>query len=148
VGHLSLTRTGRPRSARLIVRAARSTHGPLRVRRTRSDGALAGGADEVIVNESHEGMRNLVAEDLHEGVRLITGASSAAAARAVLAPAAHAAVRLAHGADESPWCSGRTVWSGSSGPTAMGTDAELDGATAVIRTYASAAETHRGCPGQ
>ena len=30
----------------------------------------------------------------------------------------------------------------------MGTDAELDGATAVIRTYASAAETHRGCPGQ
>lgn len=37
------------------------------------EGALAGGAEEVVVNEAHDGMRNLVAEDLHEGVRFITG---------------------------------------------------------------------------
>jgi D-amino peptidase len=37
------------------------------------EGALAAGADEVIVNEAHNGMRNLVPEDLHEGVRFITG---------------------------------------------------------------------------
>jgi D-amino peptidase len=37
------------------------------------EGAIAGGADEVIVNESHDGMRNLIPEDLHHGIRLITG---------------------------------------------------------------------------
>jgi D-amino peptidase len=37
------------------------------------EGALAGGADEVIVNDSHNGMRNLVADDLHPAVRFITG---------------------------------------------------------------------------
>jgi D-amino peptidase len=37
------------------------------------EGALAGGADEVIVNDSHNGMRNLVADDLHPSVRFITG---------------------------------------------------------------------------
>jgi len=41
------------------------------------EGALAGGAEEVIVNEAHDGMRNLVAEDLHEGVRFITGSDKA-----------------------------------------------------------------------
>src|SRR4051794_40323791 len=29
------------------------------------EGALAGGADEVIVNDSHDGMRNLIPEELH-----------------------------------------------------------------------------------
>jgi D-amino peptidase len=41
------------------------------------EGALAGGAEEVIVNEAHNGMRNLVAEDLHESVRFITGSDKA-----------------------------------------------------------------------
>lgn len=37
------------------------------------EGALAGGADEVIVNESHDGMRNLLPEDLHPSCRFISG---------------------------------------------------------------------------
>lgn len=37
------------------------------------EGALAGGADEVIVNESHDGMRNLLPEELHPRIRFITG---------------------------------------------------------------------------
>ena len=37
------------------------------------EGALAAGAEEVIVNESHDGMRNLIAEELHPRVRFITG---------------------------------------------------------------------------
>jgi len=41
------------------------------------EGALAGGADEVIVNDAHDGMRNLVPEDLHESVRFIGGSDKA-----------------------------------------------------------------------
>ena len=41
------------------------------------EGALAAGVDEVIVNEAHDGMRNLVPEDLHESVRFITGSDKA-----------------------------------------------------------------------
>jgi D-amino peptidase len=37
------------------------------------EGALAGGADEVIVNDSHDGMRNLLPDTLHPAVRFITG---------------------------------------------------------------------------
>ncbi len=37
------------------------------------EGVLAAGADEVIVNDSHDGMRNLVPEELHPAVRFITG---------------------------------------------------------------------------
>lgn len=37
------------------------------------EGALAGGADEVIVNDSHDGKRNLVPEELHPAVRFLTG---------------------------------------------------------------------------
>jgi D-amino peptidase len=37
------------------------------------EGALAGGASGVIVNESHDGMRNLVPEELHPACRFITG---------------------------------------------------------------------------
>jgi D-amino peptidase len=37
------------------------------------EGALAGGADEVIVNDSHDGMRNLIPDQLHPAVRFITG---------------------------------------------------------------------------
>lgn len=37
------------------------------------EGALAGGADEVIVNDSHDGMRNLVPEELHPACRFISG---------------------------------------------------------------------------
>jgi D-amino peptidase len=37
------------------------------------EGALAGGAEEVIVNESHDGMRNLLPEELHPSCRFITG---------------------------------------------------------------------------
>lgn len=37
------------------------------------EGALAGGAEEVIVNESHDGMRNLVPEELHPACRFING---------------------------------------------------------------------------
>jgi len=37
------------------------------------EGALAAGADEVIVNDSHDGMRNLVGEELHRECRYISG---------------------------------------------------------------------------
>lgn len=37
------------------------------------EGALAGGAEEVIVNESHDGMRNLIPEELHPDCRFING---------------------------------------------------------------------------
>src|SRR5688572_29355104 len=37
------------------------------------EGALEGGADEVIVNDSHDGMRNLIQEDLHESCRFLSG---------------------------------------------------------------------------
>jgi D-amino peptidase len=37
------------------------------------EGALAGGADEVIVNDSHDGQRNLVGEALHPSVRYTSG---------------------------------------------------------------------------
>jgi len=41
------------------------------------EGSLAAGADEVIVNEAHNGMRNLIPEELHESVRFITGSDKA-----------------------------------------------------------------------
>ncbi|MEA2524936.1 MAG: D-amino peptidase, partial [Thermomicrobiales bacterium] len=37
------------------------------------EGALAGGAEEVIVNDSHDGMRNLIPEELHPACRFISG---------------------------------------------------------------------------
>lgn len=37
------------------------------------EGALAGGATEVVVNDSHGGMRNLLATELHPRARLIQG---------------------------------------------------------------------------
>jgi D-amino peptidase len=37
------------------------------------EGALAGGADEVLVNDGHGTMRNLLIEELHEGAELISG---------------------------------------------------------------------------
>lgn len=38
------------------------------------EGALAGGANEVFVNEAHDGMRNLLPEELHPSGTLISGA--------------------------------------------------------------------------
>ena len=38
------------------------------------EGAMAAGADQVIVNESHDGMRNLLPEELHKDALLINGA--------------------------------------------------------------------------
>ena len=37
------------------------------------EGALEGGADEVVVNDSHDGMRNLIPEALHPSCQFITG---------------------------------------------------------------------------
>lgn len=37
------------------------------------EGALAAGADEVIVNDSHDGMRNLLPDELHPDCRFISG---------------------------------------------------------------------------
>ena len=37
------------------------------------EGALAGGATEVIVNDAHNGMRNLVPEELHEAAQFVAG---------------------------------------------------------------------------
>jgi len=37
------------------------------------EGALAGGATEVIVNDSHDGMRNLIGEELHREAQFISG---------------------------------------------------------------------------
>ena len=38
-----------------------------------AEGALAAGATDVIVNDSHDGMRNLIGEDLPEAVRYVSG---------------------------------------------------------------------------
>ncbi len=38
-----------------------------------AEGAFAGGADEVIVNDSHDGMRNLLPDELHPKLRFVTG---------------------------------------------------------------------------
>lgn len=38
------------------------------------EGALAGGATEVIVNDSHDGQRNILIEDLHPDAKYISGA--------------------------------------------------------------------------
>ena len=38
-----------------------------------AEGALAAGASDVIVNDAHDGMRNLLPEELHPEVRFITG---------------------------------------------------------------------------
>jgi len=40
-------------------------------------GAYAGGADEVIVNDSHDGMRNLLPDELHPECRFISGSDKA-----------------------------------------------------------------------
>jgi len=50
----------------------------VRLRMTREvnaaiEGALAGGADDVIVNDSHDGQRNLIPEELHPAARYING---------------------------------------------------------------------------
>ena len=37
------------------------------------EGAIAGGATDVIVNDSHDGMRNIVVDELHESARYISG---------------------------------------------------------------------------
>ena len=37
------------------------------------EGALAGGATEVVVNDSHDGMRNIIVDELHEAARYISG---------------------------------------------------------------------------
>jgi len=37
------------------------------------EGALEAGAEEVIVNDSHDGMRNLIPEELHPSIRFISG---------------------------------------------------------------------------
>lgn len=39
------------------------------------EGAFAAGAKEIVVNDSHGSMRNVVIEDLHQDVRLITGST-------------------------------------------------------------------------
>jgi len=42
------------------------------------EGALAGGATEVVVADGHGTMRNLLLDDLHEAARLVTGPAQAA----------------------------------------------------------------------
>jgi len=37
------------------------------------EGAIAGGATEIIVNDSHDGMRNIVVDELHPDARYISG---------------------------------------------------------------------------
>src|SRR5690606_42135155 len=37
------------------------------------EGALAGGATEVIVNDAHDGMRNLIPEELHPEAQFVAG---------------------------------------------------------------------------
>jgi D-amino peptidase len=37
------------------------------------EGALAGGASEVVVNDSHDGMRNIIIDELHPAARYISG---------------------------------------------------------------------------
>lgn len=41
------------------------------------EGALEGGADGVIVNDAHDGMRNLIPEELHGEVRFVSGSDKA-----------------------------------------------------------------------
>lgn len=42
-----------------------------------AEGAFAAGAAEVIVNDAHDGMRNLIAEELHPEVRFVSGSDKA-----------------------------------------------------------------------
>lgn len=42
-----------------------------------AEGAFASGASDVIVNDAHDGMRNLLPEELHPRVRFITGSDKA-----------------------------------------------------------------------
>ena len=37
------------------------------------EGAIAAGATEVVVNDSHDGMRNIIVDELHESARYISG---------------------------------------------------------------------------
>jgi D-amino peptidase len=58
--------------------ANQSEYDRARVRMTREvnaavEGALAGGATDVLVNDSHDGMRNLIGEELHPAARYISG---------------------------------------------------------------------------
>ena len=41
------------------------------------EGAFAAGASEVLVNDAHDGMRNLIPEELHPEVRFIAGSDKA-----------------------------------------------------------------------
>jgi D-amino peptidase len=41
------------------------------------EGALEGGATDIIVNDAHDGMRNLIPEALHKAARFISGADKA-----------------------------------------------------------------------
>ncbi|MFL5758464.1 MAG: M55 family metallopeptidase [Thermomicrobiales bacterium] len=57
---------------------SQSEYDRARLRMTREvnaavEGALEAGADEIIVNDSHDGMRNLIPEELHPSVRFISG---------------------------------------------------------------------------
>lgn len=56
---------GRPEYARSRRLMAEDTNAAVR-------GALAGGATEIVVNDSHGSMRNLLPEDLHPAARLIS----------------------------------------------------------------------------
>ena len=61
-----------------VAVSSQTEYGRVRARMTAEvnaaiEGALAGGAEEVIANDSHDGMRNLNPDDLHPECRFITG---------------------------------------------------------------------------
>lgn len=68
-----------PESAGAGTPASQTEYERARLRMVREvnaavEGAFAGGATEVIVNDSHDGQRNLIAEELHREAKFISGA--------------------------------------------------------------------------
>jgi D-amino peptidase len=66
-----------PTDPRFAAEYARSCGLMTREANAAIEGALAAGADAVVVNDSHWLMRNLIAEELHEAAELISGSPKA-----------------------------------------------------------------------
>ena len=78
VGVVSWVHVTPPENAGGSEPSSQTEYERARLRMTREvnaaiEGALAGGADEVIVNDSHDGMRNLIPEELHPASQYISG---------------------------------------------------------------------------
>ncbi len=71
--HVGAPETAGPGRASSVAEYERARSRMTREVNAAVEGALAAGAEEVIVNDAHGGMRNLVPEELHPSVRYTTG---------------------------------------------------------------------------